>query len=269
MPGRFGIRSLVRRLAAILRPAEPLVPNQLRPIAATEPADVFLVAYPKSGVTWLQSLVAGAVYGLDPGQAPDALIQDLVPDVHYKAYFKRYRTPMLFKTHHLPQASYRQVVYLLRDGRDVMVSYWHHLQAMGRTEVDFARMVAGEGLYPCRWHEHVEAWMANPFGARILTIRYEDLKADAARELARFCAFVDEPREPAELERVARQCAFEAMQRKEARFGWDNPAWPKDRPFVRRGEPGSFRDEMPAAVLARFLAEAGPTLAQQGYPLAG
>ena len=220
---------------------------------------------PKSGITWFQSLVAGAIYGLDPEQAPDALIQDLVPDVHYKTSFKRYRTPTFFKSHHLPRPEYRRVVYLLRDGRDAMVSYWHHLRALGQANLEFAQLIGGEGLFPCKWHEHVEQWAANPFAARLLTIRYENLKRDAARELARFCDFVDEPRQPSELQRVAAQCSFEAMRRREQRFGWDNPGWPKDKPFVRRGVAGSYRDEMPPEALALFLTEAGDTLRRHGY----
>ncbi len=265
MPTRIVAR--LRRLAdRSARPPQPApLPPGWRPIAQTEPADVFIVAYPKSGITWFQSLVAGAVYGLDPELAPDRLTQDLVPDVHYKSCYKRYRTPMLFKSHHLPRPEYRRVIYLLRDGRDVMVSYGHHLRALGRDDFGFAEMIAGDGLFPCKWHEHVEQWTANPFAAEMLVVRYEDLQADAVRELARVCAFIAEPRDAAELARVAAKCSFAAMRRREARFGWDNPAWPKDRPFVRRGIAGSHRDEMPLDVLARFLADAGPTLRKLDY----
>jgi Sulfotransferase domain len=265
MPSRIIAR--LRRIAdRWSRSAQPApMPPGWQSITQTEPADVFIVAYPKSGITWFQSLVAGAVYGLDPGQAPDRLTQDLVPDVHYKPCYKRYRSPTFFKSHHLPRPEYRRVVYLLRDGRDVMVSYWHHLRALGQADLDIAEMMRGNGLFPCKWHEHVEQWSANPFDAEILLIRYEDLQANAAQELARFCAFVDEPRDAVELARVAQQCSFTAMRRREERFGWDNAAWPKDRPFVRRGLIGSHRDEMPAEALETFVADAGGMLHQYRY----
>jgi hypothetical protein len=241
------------------------LPPGWQPITQTEPADVFLVAYPKSGITWFQAMVAGALYGLDPQRAPDSLVQDLVPDVHYKASYRRYRTPMFFKSHHTPHPEYRRVVYLLRDGRDVVVSFRHHLRALLRRSVDYAELLDGREHFPCTWHEHVEQWAANPFAAEMLVIRYEDLQQDAARELARFCAFVQELREPNELARVAERCSFAAMQRREQRFGWDNAAWPTDQPFVRRGVIGSHRDEMPSDVLARFLGRAEPTLRKHGY----
>lgn len=205
-------------------------------------------------------------YGLDVQYAPDSLQQDLISDVHYKLYFRRYSTPSYFKSHHLPQPSYRRVVYLLRDGRDVMVSYLHHLQAMRGEQLDFEQLVrTGVDLYPCQWHEHVEAWQANPYQSDILTIRYEDLKQDPVSQVTRFCEFVGLDREAAHIKRSVEQCAFSKMREREARFGMDNPEWPRDRLFTRRGECGSFKDEMPPAVLAAFMEQSGKTLAELGY----
>jgi hypothetical protein len=258
-----GLRRFVRRWLRQEKP-QPL-PAGWQATAETEPADVFLVAYPKSGITWLQCLVAGAIYGVDPERTPDRLIQDLVPDIHYKASYKRYRSPMFFKSHHLPRPEYRRVVYLVRDGRDVMVSYWHHLRALGRADLDLAEVVAAKDLFPCKWHEHVEQWTANPFAAELLTIRYEDLQANAACELARICAFIEQPRELGELMRIANKCSFAAMRQREQRYGWDNPAWPRQHAFVRRGRIGSYRDEMSPGALAKFLEEAGAVLRNHRY----
>jgi hypothetical protein len=261
------LASRFRRLARMFaRPAEPArAPTGWQPICATDPADIFIVAYPKSGITWLQNMVAAAIFGLDPEHTPDALVQDLVPDVHYKPFYKRYRTPTFFKTHHLPRPDYRRVVYLLRDGRDAMVSYWHHLQALSGRRIDLAAMLSAGELFPCPWHDHVEQWTANPHDADMITIRYEDLKADPVTALVRLCDFAGESRDRSVLASVAEKCSFEAMRAREQRLGWDNPDWPKDRPFVRRGIAGSYKDEMPAETLALFLAEAGETLRKVGY----
>src|SRR5687767_15231360 len=112
--------------------------NGLQPIRETSAADVFICGYPRSGNTWFQNLLAGVVHGVDPEFAHDSLIQDLVPDVHYKRFYKRYGPHAYFKSHALPEPSYRRVVYLLRDGRDVMVSYHHFLTAL-QGPIDFLR----------------------------------------------------------------------------------------------------------------------------------
>jgi hypothetical protein len=238
----------------------------LRPIDEFSPSDVFIAGYPKSGNTWMQYLVAGAFCGIDLSVTPDALIQDLAPDVHFKKFYKPYFPVTFFKTHFLPRPDYRKVVYLLRDGRDALVSYWHYLQGLCKEEIDFAEMVrTGDKLFPCKWHEHVERWLANPHGAEMITVKYEDLKANTAGELARIAEFAGVKRDIAVFEAAARNASFGAMKRREESFAWENPQIPKNGQFVRRGQVGSHRDEMPAAAREIFLREAVPALKRTGY----
>jgi hypothetical protein len=228
--------------------------------------DVFIAGYPKSGNTWMQNLVTGIAYQMDPAVTPDSLIQEVVPDVHYRTYYRRYATPMFFKTHDLPRPEYRKVVYLIRDGRDAMVSYFHHLTALEGREIDFLRMVkTGEGLAPAKWHKHVEAWGANPYRAEMLVIKYEDLLMNGLKELQRFCAFVGIDRDESFLKSVLAGSSFTSMRQKEEQTGWEGGGWPKDKPFVRRGKVGSYKDEMSGEVLEAFLADAADTLRKYQY----
>lgn len=245
---------------------ETPVPEGFSRITEFSPDDIFIAGYPKSGNTWVQGLIAGAIYGLDLRLAPDSLVQDLVPDVHFKKIYRRYQSPVFFKTHALPQPEYRRVIYLLRDGRDVMVSYFHHLEALQGGAVDFLRMVqTGEGLFPCKWAEHVRQWLANPHRSSMLIVRYEDLKQNAAKELLRICEFAGLPRDAAVLETAVEKASFASMQQREKQFGWANQAWPKEKAFVRRGQVGSHVDEMPPDAREAFLKEAGTVLEQAGY----
>jgi hypothetical protein len=243
--------------------------ENLIPIEEQHSDDIFVVGYPKSGNTWLQNLIAGAAYGVLAEFAPPKLVHlDLVPDVHQKKFYKRYSSPMFFKSHHLPRPEYRKVVYLLRDGRDAMVSYYQMWRRQGRS-VDFLEMVqTGRNLFPCKWHEHVEAWLNNPFKAQLLIIRYEDLKADPIPQLQRLCQFAKLERPREHLERVTESCSFQKLQTREKQMGRtrDKP-WKTEASFFRRGEVGSHRDEMPPEVEKAFLAEAAKALSQAGYAL--
>ena len=135
----------------------------LTPISRFSDEDIFIVGYPRSGNTWFQHLVTGIYFGVDLDVGPVDLVPELVPDVHFKNYYWRIKTPMFFKTHHLPRPEYKRVVYLVRDGRDVMVSYYHYQAKMMNARIDFLEMVRdGGGLFPGKWHEHVQAWAANP-----------------------------------------------------------------------------------------------------------
>jgi hypothetical protein len=173
---------------------------------------------------------------------------------------------MFFKSHHLPVSQYRRVVYLLRDGRDVMVSYWHYLSAIQHKNIDFLEMIqSGYGLFPCKWHEHVDTWLSNPYSAAMMVIKYEDLKKNAAHELSRVCVFMGIEREESLLKQVIEGSSFSKMRQRELAFGWDNPAWPREKSFVRRGQVGSHIDEMPPDVLRAFLGQAGAILRRCGY----
>src|SRR5437763_1062206 len=133
------------------------------PICDFQESDIFAVAYPKSGSTWFQNLVSGLFYSIDLDNTPDALIQKMVPDVHWKERYARLRAEMMFKSHALPRRDYRRVVYLLRDGRDVAVSHFHHRAAVQQkieSELDLAASVREDAE---RWSQHVRSWTANPF----------------------------------------------------------------------------------------------------------
>ncbi|PNG26812.1 hypothetical protein CR492_05640 [Methylocella silvestris] len=243
------------------------VPEGFTPIGEYLPEDIFVVGFPKSGNTWFQNLVAGAVFGVDINLSPPGLAHDLAPDVNHGRFYKRYATPMFFKSHDLPLPNFRRVVYLLRDGRDAMVSYRHYREVMDRRAIDLLEFVnRATPLYPCHWSEHVEAWAKNPYGADMIVIKYEDLLRDTVAELRRFCAFAGVSRDDEHLRRVAEASSFDKLREKETKqgFGRDDHAF--DRPFFfRRGEAGSYKDEMSPEALRIFMDQARSTLERYGY----
>jgi hypothetical protein len=238
----------------------------LTPIGDHRADDVFVVGFPKSGHTWVQYLLAGLLCGVDTTRCSDALVQEIMPDVLDRAGYRRYTQPAFFKSHDLPRPDYRRVIYLLRDGRDAMVSYFHHYNALF-PGMDFVTLVRTAPDLLARWHEHVEAWLANPHGAELLIVKYEELHHDPVAQLRRICSFVGIEADESRLVRASEASSFANLKQREKRFGWDHPTWPKDKAFVRRGTVGSYRDEMPPEVLALFQAEAGATLLKTGYGL--
>ncbi|HVU37824.1 MAG TPA: sulfotransferase domain-containing protein [Opitutales bacterium] len=236
------------------------------PVTETLPEDIFLVSYPKSGNTWFRYLAIGATFGVNPGRVPPAVLNELSPDVHQQTLYHRFTTPMLIKSHQLPQPEYRRVVYLVRDGRDALVSYLHFIRHYENTVVDgLAAARTGAGLGAGQWHQHVEQWLANPYGADLLVIRYEDLLRDPVPQLERFCNFAGMARPRDMLEAAVRNSSFENLHQREL---CDNPAMAeksRDAFFFRRGEAGSHLDELPREWLNAFEASARPTLQRLGY----
>ena len=162
--------------------------------------------------------MSGLAYGANPKMTPWLLVGDMVPDVHASKFYRRYTTPMFFKSHFLPQPQYRRVIYLLRDGRDAMVSYLHYENSLKGKKLDFLDFVTAEGnLFPCKWHRHVETWMQNPYKAEMLVIKYEDLLEDTVGQLENICKFARLPGDPDMLAFVAESARFNYLQNKEAK----------------------------------------------------
>jgi hypothetical protein len=229
--------------------------------------DIVIVGFPKSGNTWMQNLIAGVLYGIDTTLLPDKLTQLLVPNLHGMSYYKKILDFTCFKSHLLPQPNYKKVVYIVRDGRDALISYYHMNQA-DKKDFTLEQMVKnGEGLFPSKWHEHVKAWQNNPYNAEIMWIRYEDLHLQPLVEMKRFCKFAGIERSDELLEQSINGNSFQKMQKKEQNFGWDNQKWDTEGKFIRKGKVGSFLDEMPPNLISFFEKEANQQLSELGYSI--
>ena len=157
-----------------------------------------------------------------------------------------------------------RLVFLLRDGRDVVDS-WLAAYRAGSWALD-------EGAFPVtdvgreslvRWQSAVwafrtevvrRAYDACPPDRRVM-IRYEDLVADPCRELARLCAVLpfDVPVET--LAAVADEHAFESV-----------PAAEKgERKEIRSASPGGWRDNLTPAEHDVMHEVMGAQLAELGY----
>jgi len=243
-PGPLARVRAIRRGQAV-RAALPIL--GMHPIRRTSPDDLFVVGYPKSGNTWMQNLLAAAYFGIDPALTPDAIVQDLVPDVHHRRAYRRYADRMIFKSHALPWPEARSVIYLTRDPRDLLVSFSHHCAALGEKPID-AAAVAGSGhpRLPGTWKTHVAAWRENPYGASVLWLSYERLKADPFASLERVASFSQCSFDADRLRWACERSQLDRMRAKESRWGFEG--WPREARFVRRGEVGSHRDELPPGV---------------------
>lgn len=268
----MNVKKVLKSILTLGRPdkkqiiAEYMAEQRMTPIHKTQPQDIFIAAYPKSGNTWMQNLISGIIYGVDTAILPDKLTQKLIPNVHKTDYYKRFLDFACFKTHEFPKPHYKKVVYLVRDGRDAMVSYYHMNKAID-PNTSFERMIKnGEGMVS-KWHEHIKRWEENPYGAEMIQIRYEHLHSQPMKEMRKFCNFAGIERSDEVLQRSIEGNQLVKMKKKEKQFGWDNDGWDKSKDFIRRGKVGSFKDEMDPKLLKMFEQEAKEQLVQMGYEL--
>ncbi|CAK9175403.1 unnamed protein product [Ilex paraguariensis] len=257
------------------------IKNNFRPL----PTDVILASFPKTGTTWLKSLL----YSIVNRSSKESLIlnhpHELVPSLEIQVY--PHHLPSsdisadnfppagsgIFNTH-LPyqfladnvNSSACKVVYVTRNPKDTLNSMWHFLGKSKSPEtkpwtldvaVDkFCRGVVPFGPY----YDHVlEYWkesLEKP--QKVYFITYEELKNDPktqVKKLAEFlgCPFVGDDKE-LEVEMVVKSCSIETLKNHEVNKSNDSPSWSPVpyNSFFRQGEVGDHKNHFKSEMIERL-----------------
>ena len=219
--------------------------------------------FPKSGGSWL-SLMLAQVFDLP---------------------FPRNRLPMmrscLMQCHVLNPWNMRDVVVVWRDGRDVMVSLYHHMvlghekrsqaragrfaNALGIKDPEdvtgnlprFIECAMTAPIFPrFTWPQFVETWHGRK---GVVETRYEDLLADPAKELHRLADELGrEVRDPARIDKAVEDNSF---QRQSGRAAGTEAR----RSFMRKGIAGDWKNHFTDEACEIFDHHAGQALAALGY----
>lgn len=261
VPGVVMLRAACARLRRLRR--------SIKRWYAFRTADVVFLSPGKSGRTWVRAMLSH-VYHLSYGTPADQLIN------RDRFYRLDRRSPRIFFSHGVqepylvrrqltaPGLTGKTVICLVRDPRDVVVSYGHQRRhrskrpAAGRasapasnaTDRSLLDLVAAVSSRVNRLRSIADAH------ERGHLFRYEDFHADPARELARLLRALDNDVPDAHIEAAVRFAAFDNLQRREAAgfFRSDNlrpgdAAQPSSFK-VRRGKVGGYRDELTAEQVA-------------------
>ena len=226
---------------------------------------IFIASYPKSGVTWMQNMLIGLIYGIDIENFSYDFLSLLSPDMHSSKYYVKTGLPTVVKSHSLPERKMKKVIHLIRDGRDVMGSYFAMQKNRGLNTSLTEMIIHKKGLFPCDWKTHCQKWIENPFQADIHRVFYENLKSDPAREISKIADFLKIQITSSRLNNIIFQSNFENMQRREKESGWKNGVRFPQGAFVRRGEVGSFRNEIPVELIEYFQKDNYEILNKFGY----
>jgi len=222
---------------------------------------IWIASYPRSGNTYLRVLLKHyfdlntySAYETEPELAgesprPGSILEMAEAD---QTFF--------VKTHDLPQDSF-PAVYLVRDGRDALVSYAHFILTYERQD---GTMVSPEAyrqtladliVYNASfggWGKNVRAWTERPAPTAVL--RFEDL-ISAANPL---------PMVRRALAEVGYSAGSAGGSGGPPSFSDLQDRAPK---FFRRGEIGGWKSQMRADVLEHFWEEHGAMMHRLGYAI--
>ncbi len=224
---------------------------------------IWLASYPRSGNTFFR-IVLHEVYGIESSTFHLESRYPVDPD--YDKY------PVV-KTHLLPgQLVPRDpdipAVYLVRDGRDALVSMANQRVDLIDSASDFRQnlkeaILAEGGSYFGGWSRNVSEWLKRA----AVVIRFEDLIRDPVSSIERIRPLLDLP--TPDLSRVP---TFRDLKSREFKYGSgiehgfseDRRKKMLDKNF-RRGKVGSWRDEMPEDLHRLFWELHGAAMKVLGY----
>lgn len=274
---------------------------------------VWLASYPKSGNTWFRAVLTACLSGGDVEL--NALHSDetagiasavarfeeslgVTSSLLHRDEVERYRPladdvvsdrasgPLVCKIHDslapVPDGgrvvsvdATRCAVYVVRDPRDVAVSYSHHSRR------DMERVVQwmndpGHGMagrrdpvgsqFPQRlgtWSSHVRSWLDDPpFPVHV--VRYEDCLDDPVPTFAAAIRSAGFEVADDAVARAVERSSFEVLSAQESENGFHERPLGMDR-FFRRGQAGAWRDELPADLAATVAADHHEVMARLGY----
>jgi hypothetical protein len=243
------------------------------------PDDVFAVSYFRSGSTWVRFLLANLVH--ENQIITFANLNDFVPSVVAVPDHKLRNLPRVIKSHECFDPRYPRVIYLVRDPRDVALSFYHYSIKMRHLKDGFSlnefvsTFLAGKPVpYAERigtWEDHVLSWIRMRQGrSTFLLIRYEDFLSNPDNELAKLAALLRIDASPQRIARAIELSSASQMrtleQKQWKQFNATKGSRP-DIPFVREAKSGGWRKQLSKASVQAIEEAWGSTMQLLGYKM--
>lgn len=189
-------------------------------------SDLYVSTFSRSGTTWMQVIL----YQLTTHGSMDfEHIFDVSPWILYSAIRntvpKQVPEPRILKTHEsmefFPDTTKGKFIYVVRDGKDVLVSLFHHKRNSCGYKGSFDEHVKEfvDSTEQYNWFDHTRQWLENSSQLPIFIVRYEELKlnfTDSLQKIADFCgiSLTDEI-----VQRTIERSSFEFMRQYQDKLG--------------------------------------------------
>ncbi|MEP1094946.1 MAG: sulfotransferase domain-containing protein [Cyclobacteriaceae bacterium] len=240
--------------------------------------DIFIASYPRSGNTWLRFLI-GTLYSDQTVTWEN--MESIVPDIYRCSdkFLREIKRPRILKSHHPFDARYKKVIYIVRDPRDVLVSFYYFQIKFGNEQDNqnnfnlfFENYVNGKiGDYGS-WKTNIESWKTNKEKVNngLIFLRYEDILRDTKHSLNEIADFLEIKKSPERIDEVISLSSFANMKKLENEQSDTASIFKKSNNelnFVRQGEVGVWKDLLSKRQLEILYLKFGGLMKEFGYEI--
>ncbi len=271
----------------------------------------WIASYPKSGNTWVRLFLVAYEKGaaFDPKRRPSHYKQDTDPETYkrispidiseltvietrllrgavlvglVRLAEQNARSPAYIKTHcanvvingtaWIPPDLTECSLYIIRDPRDITVSFADHLgvsideiislMVNDQYELNFVENIHQPLM---SWSTHVNSWRRDlPFNT--FALRYEDLLSDPDKwfkEILKFFGFIFNQER---FDLAMKMTTFDSLRKVEELHGY-GPKSDKQERFFREGKAGGWRNVLNAEQVSRIIKNHKDTMQKCGYDI--
>ena len=210
-----------------------------------------IVSFPKSGNTWVRFLLANILCDQSihitfkniGSYIPDShRIYDLNVIYDSSSIFNSLKTQFV-KSHSCYDPDFKNIIYMVRDGRDALTSFYHWINARRKEHVTLSEIINGNIGNSGLWSKHVLGWLKVRCNNKMI-LKYEDLTKDTLGEFKKILDFAEIKIDDNRIQRAIKLSSVENMKKIESKYGLfdgDNK-FSKKTPFVRKGTCGDWKN---------------------------
>lgn len=236
---------------------------ELRTSIAYLSANNVVLGFSKSGRTWLKVIFANvrsqitnrSTYDLE-FHSPLNLLDNFGTICIGHAHFGKGKRIIPSFDYISRKLKNKKVVFLIRDPRDVIVSYFH--QKTKREDNEYASMEISDFIkdekhgipylidYMNRW----SAWLEKGNARDYIVVRYEDMREDTEREISRIMSFFKIKVNKDQIKKAVDFASFDNMKKMEKENRFNSKALQKGKGEdvnsfkTRKGKVGGYKEEL-------------------------